>query len=101
MRLPRMTMRRWMIIVVIVGLIMAGNHLKRRHDRFLTLARNHANSGLSWFRYRDQLQEGVSSYDQRFRASLMVYYHANLEAKYLQAARYPWFHVDPDPPEPK
>jgi hypothetical protein len=82
-----------MVTVAIVGLIMGGYHLKRRNDRFPALARNHARMVRSWLGLKAQRQSAA-------RASPMVYYRANLEARYLLAARYPWFHVDPDQPPP-
>ena len=100
MRLPRTSIRRWLILMVIVGLIMAIYDLKKRHDRFRSIARNHAILKDHWHRYREQLSDDASRYEQRFLSSLMVFYHANAEAKYLRAARYPWFHVDPDGPPP-
>ena len=46
MRLPRMTTRRWMVAVAVVGLamsgIMGGVRLKRRRDSFLGRLRYHA-----------------------------------------------------------
>ena len=45
MRLPRMTIRRWMIAVAIVGLLLGGamgaDRLKRRRDIFLQRAEVH------------------------------------------------------------
>jgi hypothetical protein len=41
MRLPRMTTRRWMIVVVIVGLLMGGVRLKQRRNRFRFRAQIH------------------------------------------------------------
>ena len=42
MRLPRMTTRRWMVVVALVGLLMGGAiggiRLKQRHDYFLSWA---------------------------------------------------------------
>ena len=81
-------------------IIIAGYHLKREQEYFLAAARSHANIGRSWSSYLEQWPKDVISHDLRNHASLMVYYHASLEAKYLQAARHPWFHVEPDPPKP-
>ena len=41
MRLPRMTTRRWMVVVVVVGVLMGGVHVKRRSDAFLRRAELH------------------------------------------------------------
>jgi hypothetical protein len=45
MRLPRMTTRRWMVAVAVVGLLMGGYRLKQRHDDFLSRAQYHAGRG--------------------------------------------------------
>jgi hypothetical protein len=42
MRLPRLTVRRWLIAVAVVGLLMGGYRLKQRHDDFLSRAQYHA-----------------------------------------------------------
>jgi hypothetical protein len=41
MRLPRMTTRRWMVVVVIVGLLMGGVRLKERRSHLLSRAQIH------------------------------------------------------------
>ncbi len=42
MRLPRMTTRRWMIAVAVVGSLMGAGQLKRRHDYFSARHRTQA-----------------------------------------------------------
>ena len=42
MRLPRMTTRRWIVVVVIVGLLMGGVRLKQRRNRLLSRAQFYA-----------------------------------------------------------
>jgi hypothetical protein len=113
MQLPRMTTRRWMILVVAIGLLIGGGvQLKRRRDYFLSLAQSHQNevdsstaraNALKW-RFGDTSgmtdQEIISlsrSYDRMMdRAD----HHASLARKYERAARYPWLPVEPDQPEP-
>lgn len=41
MRLPRMTTRRWIVVVVIVGLLMVGVRLEQRRRLFLSRAQVH------------------------------------------------------------
>ena len=41
MRLPRMTTRRWIVVVVIVGLLMVGVRLKQRRSLLLSRAQFH------------------------------------------------------------
>jgi hypothetical protein len=121
-----MTMRRWMIAVAVVGLMMSGLRLNRRHDAFLDCSRRHASSE-STLRAMRQILEGTDSLIERLekqegdhaahlaqlkatRAVLVemapsweqgIPYHAALVRKYRQAARYPWLPVEPDPPTPR
>lgn len=46
MRLPRMTTRRWIVVVTVIGLMIGGGvqlevWLKQRRDYFLSLAESH------------------------------------------------------------
>jgi putative exporter of polyketide antibiotics len=54
MRLPRMTIRRWMVVVAVVGLVMGGMiggyRLKRRRDGFVIRVRYHAVLGANLVR---------------------------------------------------
>jgi hypothetical protein len=45
----------------------------------------------------------LDDYDRRQSAyhARQANYHASLAQKYLDAARYPWLPVEPDPPEPR
>jgi hypothetical protein len=119
MRLPRMTTRRWIIVVAVIGLMViglmlgSGVWLKQRRDHFLLLAQSHQKevasstargkalksrfgrtSGMS----NEEIMDLQRDYDQMIdRAD----HHASLARKYEQAARYPWLPVEPDPPEPE
>jgi hypothetical protein len=115
MRLPRMTTRRWMALVAVVGVILTGIHLRRLRSEYLVLSAycaakeeisrahagwNHAsihrlaisaNSG-------EQLRVARKSWATEERR---VEYFAGLKAKYARAAERPWLPVPPDPPEPQ
>jgi hypothetical protein len=134
MRLPRMTTRRWMVIVVIVGVVMGaivgGVRLKRRHSYFLARVQSHAEreddcrerkrlfDALEWnsaaeIEWKTKDKQGGSPevarakrtralvHDHKERATRGIAYHAAMAQKYRYAARYPWFPVEPDPPEPE
>ena len=114
MRLPRMTMRRWMIAVAAIGLMIGGGvRLKQRRDYFLSLAQSHQmevasstargealksrfghTSGMT----TEEIMHLHGDYDRMMdRAD----HHASLARKYERAARYPWLPVEPDPPPPE
>src|SRR5262245_6514471 len=125
MRLPRMTTRRWMIAVAIVAPVMAVvaqtmensrlAGLRWRHDTFSSLAKSYRDreAGL-----RQRSQDILDFLDNRkgyiamgalfevsreaaARYAKVADYYAELGQKYEKAARYPWLHVEPAPPEPK
>jgi hypothetical protein len=109
MRFPRMTTRRWMVVVAVVALSFVGEQTRRRAARFRLLAQRHAKieSSLRTIAARLSLMK-PSSYRQlcgqmsrvvRMSPEL-VEYHAALRLKYERAARYPWLAVELDPPEP-
>ncbi len=97
MRLPRMTTRRWMVVVALVGLLMGGAiggiRLKQRHDYFLSWARYHS----AFEGYR----RNVAQHDHDPVLARMIDHNAMMARKYREAARYPWLPVEPDPPEPE
>jgi hypothetical protein len=94
MRLPRMTTRRWMIAVAIVGLIL-GAVSTHRSFRLWNTADAHWERSLS-FRV-----VGTNQHPDLSRRHRRYEYHLWLAVKYAEAARYPWLPVEPDPPEPK
>jgi hypothetical protein len=134
MRLPRMTTRRWMIVVMVVGLVMGaiigGIRLKRRHEDFLYRAQRHENSMIllrmirgRWpgptrtvsrsllertFAEKPELLEGIAAYEQAIALAEQriawlerrISYNAAMARKYRHAARYPWLPIEPDPPPP-
>jgi hypothetical protein len=125
MRLPRMTTRRWMVVVVVVGLL---GFLVHRHRSLASRAAYHESKMVArmFLHMRKYLGHEIPSSDiwgelhyrrhpdvgkyvyfdgagkvmtaDEVRATL---WHEALARKYRQAARYPWFPVMPDPPEPR
>ena len=57
--MPRMSTRRWMVAVALVGLLMGagigGARLKERREYFLFCAQYHANQETWWGTYRQRL----------------------------------------------
>ena len=80
MRLPRMTTRRWMIVVAVAALLTGWFVLARRSAHYRREALYH-----SWAAARAASRE----HD----------YHYRLVKKYKRAAYRPWFPLDPDPPD--
>ncbi len=78
MRLPRMTTRRWMVAVAVMGLLMGGVvggvRLKRRHDYFLNLVEFHL-----------QLERQYVPWERAARNSLQ---QSDLTLNFLEAARH-------------
>ena len=78
MRLPRMTTRRWMVAVAVMGLLMGGVvggvRLKRRHDYFLNLVEFHV-----------QLERQYVPWECAARNSLQ---QSDLTLNFLEAARH-------------
>lgn len=100
MRLPRMTIRRWMIAVGLVALTVTSVRLWERSLAYRRQADHHA-----WLvASRDYVVIDMGGmYDSKVgRLSKRgIAYHAAMARKYRRAARYPWLPVEPDPPEPK
>ena len=114
MRLPRMTTRRWMVVVAVIGLLVGGGvRLKRRRDYFLSLARSHAQKMPSSTAEGKALRSRFGSTSRMSGEEILLLsrdfdrlrnradHHAALRRKYERAARYPWMSVEPDPPEPE
>ena len=114
MRFPRMTMRRWIVAVVVIGTMIGGGVLviRQRRDYFLYLAQSHHKEEASSMARGTALKSRLSStsemsteigqlYRDYDRMMDRVNHHAALAHKYENAARYPWLSVEPDPPEPE
>ena len=98
MQLPRMTTRRWMVAIAIVGLVLGGAigeyRLKRRRDAFLDRARNE-----EWWvqTHTGQLSGQMGSPSEGLLLEA-IDYEAAMVRKYERAARFPWLPVERDPP---
>jgi hypothetical protein len=127
MRLPRMTTRRWMIAVAIVGLVLGGSlelvRLRRlSHEyagRAINARRALANARMSsgwnherWLAECRRIEESERKWTtgypmstgRPFRPSVARAYIAYWEpifSKYERAAAYPWLPLEPDPPRPE
>jgi hypothetical protein len=115
MRLPRMTARRWMIAVAVVGLptgvIIAGYRQAERRDLLLYRARCHTEMARSY----ESSRPGVIAHlgcpkaiyqraELRHLLEILprrIAYHEAMARKYQDAALHPWRPVEPDPPEPQ
>jgi hypothetical protein len=92
----RITVRKLMIVVLIVALSIGLGKLYIRRQTYLKIAAEHKaaaeaidNLGTSHFYkyiiYIDAVRE----------------WHKEMQGKYEEAARYPWLAVEPDPPPPQ
>jgi hypothetical protein len=105
MRLPRMTTRRWIVIVLISASLLASfvgiGRFLRLASEFRLRARFHA------------LQESVIAGGELFKGPGGMYayqlprrpdqvdYHSKMRQKYERAAARPWLPIEPDAPEPE
>jgi hypothetical protein len=95
MPLPRMTTRRWMVVVAVVALLFAAFAMVRRSLEYRRIARAHLDM-------YDKLYI-LDPHDRRpwfARNHRRATYHLGLHLRYLAAARHPWLPVEADPPEP-
>jgi hypothetical protein len=102
MRFPRMTTRRWMLAVLVVGLLCLLEHRRRE---FESLAAYHGSKVIRIV-VRYQSTDGTWYWKHRgtFLTRAQVEeadWHAALAERYGHAARYPWLPVEPDPPPPE
>jgi hypothetical protein len=102
MRLPRMTTRRWMAVVLVASLLLGVLVMSRRAAHFMRLAAFHKQAAIKIPRWvirvnarGDRLSHAASP-EQR-----LLDYHRKLAHKYENAAQHPWLPVEPDPAEPE
>jgi hypothetical protein len=129
-RIPRITLRRLMIIVVVAALAIGIEAGRRRRETYLGLARTHRGESSRYFRlghlapweiqgHRDEaarFRKSIISADwpraraeetlaRKLEADSRAYsqlglYHSQMAEKYREAARLPLRGVEPDPPAP-
>jgi hypothetical protein len=110
--LPRMTTRRWMVVIAITSTLLAVKaYLSRVADEYRVIAEHHDLQGFALSEGRqwsgpldDQTHIFIGSDDDeelRGRDLAIVLWHVKLAKKYRIAALSPWFAVPPDSPEPE
>jgi hypothetical protein len=113
MRMPQFTIRRLMVLVMIAGLALGAESMRRRSHAYRARA---AQCG-QWVAVNKAMigsialggtNPGVSAQETRRRieaeeksARRRAEHYQRLESKYERAARYPWLPVEPDPPMPE
>ncbi len=127
MRLPRMTTRRWMLAVAVVGLLLGGS---LAFVRLRTLSRHYAGRAINarravgysrvsagwshdrWLaecrRIEEEERKWIIGTQMSIRRPLrpdvarsyIAYWEPNL-SKYERAAAFPWLPLEPDPPRPE
>lgn len=95
MPLPRMTTRRWLIVVALVALALGAETLRERRQMYLSEADMHA----FWERRFDPQFVG-DWFGPGLNDARRQRYHGRLRLKYERAARSPWLLVAPDPLPP-
>jgi hypothetical protein len=85
MRLPRMTTRRWMVAVAVVGLSLGTYRMLR---------------SIEDFRMHCALQMLIHDLGPDVKNPRRGAYHAAMFRKWERASDYAWLPVEPDPPEP-
>ena len=98
MRLPRMTMRRWMIAVVFAALILSAARLLLLSAAYRERARPYEAAALG---ATPILMGPNGSHSIPWHRSAHDLWAESMAEKYLHASRFPWLPVEPDPPEPK
>lgn len=93
---PRLTIRRLMLVVAIVGVVLGTSiTIRRRATEFESRAAAHREKWIKIF----TMTEGSTGDTPERRRRLG--HLAEMDLKYQRAARYPWLPVAADPPEPK
>jgi hypothetical protein len=111
MKFPRLTTRRWMIAMAVIGLLLAiGRFLALRHayreraefhEGANAMIFRNADSRMYWENRWSNQREGLKgSYpwpDGPPFLPAMGEYHDRMTAKWRYAADHPWLDVEPDP----
>ena len=111
MRLPRMTTRRWIIVVAAIGIFLGGLMLKRRSDyfrarasEFAEIERGYASTANSFEGFAKRLRTEGLRYEAEWYASDVkrlrseAEWYAKLKREFLRAANRPCELGPPDPP---
>jgi hypothetical protein len=102
MRLPRMTTRRWMIVVVIAALSLGAGGLWARHRRYSRLAESfagferHCEAVLSGDPEEIEWAQWSWNTDPEWNRRLLSY-STRMRARFEYAAAHPWVLASPDP----
>jgi hypothetical protein len=94
MRWPRMTTRRWFIVVAALAVLLALNNRRERFRRLADYHRYQAGVG--------RLRRIISVAPLRTEdfPSPLHLWHDEMTRKYERAAAYPWVPIGSDPPPP-
>lgn len=100
----RFTVRRLMVVVATVAVVLGLGGMWMRRERYVGLA--HAYSLQEQVARDHPGLSQVTKMDRRGKVLLNAFpdklaRYTRMRAKYEHAARYPWLHVAPDPPEPE
>jgi hypothetical protein len=102
MRLPRMTTRRWMLVVAVAAVTFGAIAIERRRVRFGEIADYHAGRVRRLRSRHNMIRRPDGSYVPRGVPSpRLVNFHTRMANKYRLAASRPRLPVEPDPPEPE
>ncbi len=105
-RAARFTLWQLMAMVAVVAIILGvALEMGRRRARFSRLAAFHRSKIIAPSRHVDRNRRIVRWIDHRGgmfeERPRLDYWHEELAHKYVVAASFPWYPVDPDPPEPR
>jgi hypothetical protein len=100
MRPPRFRIRTLMIAVAVVAISLCVEVVRRRQEKYRCLALRHEILE-ELLKHGHHYGEGYPSSDYLEVRRRLAKYHAQMKTKYVQAARYPWLSVPPDPPPPE
>ena len=98
MRLPRITIRRWTLVVAAAALLLGAGRLAERRAYFLGRAEAEASRADDVINGTICLKDGycVEGFPERLTA-----HYLSLARKYERASRRPWLSVKPDPQHPE
>jgi hypothetical protein len=115
MRWPRLTIRRLMAAMALIGIIIGGVQFFRLRRHYLDRADDHARMAAYFVSSPESILYWEARWSAQFEGkrppypwssgppyvAAIVAHHTSMKAKYEYAARYPWLTVEPDPSEPE